>query len=79
VERKEQKKTIELKRLIKIEDVDYPAYKHLFHLRGRRTKFANDMLDKYKNEGLVSLETILRLVDRINKVNGIMQKNKNGK
>jgi hypothetical protein len=37
------------------------------------------MLDKYKNEGLVSLETILRLVDRLNKVNGIMQKNKNGK
>ncbi len=62
------------KALKDIETIDYPANKHLFHLRGRRDKFAIDMLDKYKNEGLVSKETILRLVDRLNKQNGITQK-----
>jgi hypothetical protein len=62
-----------------IEEVDYPAAKRVFHLRGWRTKFANDMLVKYKNEGLVSTGTILKLVDRLNKKNGITQKNKNRK
>ena len=54
-----------------IESLDYPANKHLFHLRGRRTKFANDMLVKYPC--LISKETVLNLVDRLNKVNGIYQ------
>lgn len=58
--------------LNKIEAVDYPANQHLFHLRGRRNQFANDMLGKYPD--LVSKENILQLVDRLNKTNGITQK-----
>lgn len=67
------------KALKDIENIDYLAYKHLFHLRGRRNKFANDMLVKYKNEGLTSKETILRLVDKLNRENGITQKSKSKK
>lgn len=55
-----------------IKTEDYPATQHRFHLRGRRNNFANEMLIKYPI--LVSKESILRLVDKLNKKNGITQK-----
>lgn len=60
------------KALKKIETEDYPANKHLFHLRGWRNKFINEMFVKYKV--FESVYSITRLVDRLNKSNGITQK-----
>jgi hypothetical protein len=58
--------------LRQIEEVEYPLKKHLFHLRGRRNEFVIEMQAKYPV--LVSKDSIERLVDRLNKQNGITQK-----
>lgn len=62
------------KALKSIEEVDYPKIRHLMNLRGRRTKFAYDMLVKY--EKIQNVASILKLIDKLNKTNNINQKNK---
>ena len=55
-----------------IEETEYPLKKHLFHLRGRRTKFVNEMHTKYPI--IANADSIKRLVDKLNNQNGITQK-----
>lgn len=58
-----------------IEEVEYPLKKHLFRLRGRRTEFVTAMHVKYPI--ITNADTIKRLVDKLNKKNGITQKKTN--
>lgn len=58
--------------LKQIKEVEYPIKKHLFHLRGRRTEFVNEMHAKYPI--ITNIDSIKQLVDRLNKQNGITQK-----
>lgn len=58
--------------LKQIEEVEYPLKKHLFHLRGRRIEFVNAMHVKYPI--FTNPDSIMQLVDRLNKQNGITQK-----
>lgn len=67
-------KDIRSQMLKKIEEVDYPTKKHLFHIRGHRVKFINDMFIKYPV--FVDKTSIERRVDKLNKDNGISQKKK---
>lgn len=58
--------------LKQIEEVEYPLKKHLFYLRGRRTRFVNEMHVKYPM--IINADSIKQLVDKLNKQNGITQK-----
>ena len=58
--------------LNKIEEQEYPSYKHLFHLSGRINEFAIAMHSKYPE--IKNIETIKKLIGKLNKRNGINQK-----
>jgi len=60
--------------LKKIEEIEYPIHKHLFHLSGRINEFVTSMHSKYpviKNAGQIQ-----KLVSRLNKANRILPKSK---